>query len=285
MTGGTLKILGDVEDSVWIFRVVIQVDQMSAGASLSSEDRAAFEAAHQQLLACMRQCNDARRELGRLIQQHIQDVSEGRSVVASNGHISVLEDIEPTLNRIANGFFVGARTALYHLFGQQGDRSRGPHARSVTEIVTGHNLSFVQSQNDTLFEQESAKFLLAEPSRAANHLIDVLRGDRTTWTLGLQDIRNTIIHDTTYHGLKMLYRANGDRVQIGFPKLNGTEISQFVAVFWNNLVDAVEEITLACIGMKMSPAIAIVPIPEEEWDPNLPMRWKAVFISDPNPKT
>lgn len=100
--------------------------------------------------------------------------------------------------------------------------------------------------------------------------------------LGLQDIRDTIIHDTTYQGLKMLYRANGDRVAIGLPRLNGTEISQFVEVFWNNLVDAVEEITLACIGTKMQPGLAIVPIPKEEWDAKLPVRWKAVFINDPN---
>ena len=277
-----LKILGDIEDSVWIFRIVMQINKMTQGASLSSEDRAAFEAAHQQLFACMRQCNDAHRELVRLIQQHIQDVSEGRSVVASNGHISVLEDIEPALNRVANSFFVAARTALYHLFGD--NRSKGTHTRSVTEILTGHDLSFVQSRKDEFFDQESAKLLLAEPRRAANHLIDVLRSDRTTWSLGLQDIRDTIIHDTTYPGLKMLYRANGDRVAIGFPKLNGTEISQFVKIFWNNLVDAVEEITLACIGMKMSPAIAIVPIPKEEWGPNLPMRFKAVFINNPSPK-
>jgi hypothetical protein len=277
-----LKTLGDIEDSVWMFRIVIQLNQLSAGASLSSEDRAAFEAALQQLFACMRQCNDARRELGRLIQQHIQDVSEGKSVLVSNGHVSVLEDIEPALNRTANSFFVTARTALYHLFGDR--PSKGPHTRSLTEILTGHNLSFVHIKKDETFDHESAKFLLAEPSRAGNHVIDVLRGDRTTWSLGLQDIRDTIIHDTTYQGLKMLYRANGDRVAIGFPRLNGTEISQFVAVFWNNLVDAVEEITLACIGMKMSSAIAIVPIPQEEWDPNLPMRWKAIFIDDPNPR-
>jgi hypothetical protein len=279
-----LKRLGDVEDSVWIFRILIQINQLSAGAPLNSKDRAAFEAALQRLFACLRECNDARQELGRLIKQHIEDVREGRSVVVSNGHIEVLEDIEPALNRTTNSFFVAARTVLYHLFGQKADPSKGPHTRSLTEILSGHNLSFAQSKKDVTFEKEATKFLLAKPGQAANHLIDVLRSDRTTWSLGLQDIRDTIIHDTTYQGLKMLYRASGERVAIGLPKLNGTEISQFVEVFWNNLVDAVEEITLACIGTKMPAGLAIVPIPKEEWDTKLPMRWKAVFINDPNSK-
>jgi hypothetical protein len=180
-----LKRLGDVEDSVWVFRILIQLNQLSAGAPLSPENRAAFESALQQLFTCLRECNDARRELGRLIKQHIEDVREGRSVVVSNGHIEVLEDIEPVLNRTTNSFFVAARTALYHLFGQKTDPSKGPHARSLTEILCGYNLSFAQSKKDATFEQEAAKFLLAKPGWAANHLIDVLRSDRTTWSPGL----------------------------------------------------------------------------------------------------
>ena len=56
----------------------------------------------------------------------MEDVREGRSVVVNNGHIEVLEDIEPVLNRTTNSFFVAARTALYHLFGQKTDYLKRP---------------------------------------------------------------------------------------------------------------------------------------------------------------
>jgi hypothetical protein len=37
--------------------------------------------------------------------------------------------------------------------------------------------------------------------------------------------------------------------------------------------------------MILAGGLAIVPIPKEEWDPELPVRWKAVFINDPDSKT
>lgn len=109
--------------------------------------------------------------------------------------------------------------------------------------------------------------------------MDVVRGDRRSWSLGLQDIRDTIIHNTSYQGLKMIYKENGDKVAIGFPRLNGVGMLDFVELFWKNLVDAVEEITLASLATRMSPVIAIVPIPEEEWNPELPFRWRGVLLN------
>ena len=114
------------------------------------------------------------------------------------------------------------------------------------------------------------------------HLIDVIRGDRATWSLGLQDIRDKIIHDTSYQGLKMTYKVNGNSVAVGFPRLNGADLIQFVEMFWKNLVDAVEEIIVACIDTRMSAFITFVPIPEEKWDPKLPNRWVGVMLEDPN---
>jgi len=36
----------------------------------------------------------------------------------------------------------------------------------------------------------------------------VIRSDRDTWSLGLHEIRGTIIHDTEYDGSKMVHQAN-----------------------------------------------------------------------------
>jgi len=276
-----LKMLGGPEDSAWIFRILNQIGQLSQGAPLVAADRAEFEGARFRLFELLRQCNDARRELLRLVQEHIKNVSEGRSVTATgNGHIRVEDDIEPRLNRTANSFFVGARTVLYHLFGQKDGPATGPHIKSVTEILTRYNLSFVHIHDETKFEQAAAKYLLFDPSRMAAHLMDVVRGDRKSWSLGLQDIRDTIIHDTSYQGLKMIYKANGDKVVIGFPRLNGVGMLEFVEVFWKNLVDAVEEVTLASLETRMSSGIALMRIPEEEWNPELPFRWRTVWIGE-----
>src|SRR5258707_2305684 len=128
-----LKKLGDTEDAVWIFRIVIQIKQLSQGAALGTSDLAEFEGAHMRLFELLRQCNDARRELIQLVQEHIKDVSAGRSVTATgSGHIQIEVDIEPKLNRVVNSFFVAARSVLYHLFGQREDPAKGPHTKSVT---------------------------------------------------------------------------------------------------------------------------------------------------------
>jgi hypothetical protein len=105
-----------------------------------------------------------------------------------------------------------------------------------------------------------------------------IRGDRKSWSLGLRDIRDTIIHDTGYQGLKMIYKVKSNRVAIGFPRLNGVEMVEFVELFWKNLVDAVEEITIASLATRMSSAIAIVQIPEEEWNPELPFWWRGALL-------
>jgi hypothetical protein len=275
-----LKKLGDREDAVWIFRILNQISQLSQGTALGTSERTEFESAHKRLFELLRQCNDARRELIQMVQQHIEEVSVGKSVaVTDNGLIRIENDIEPRLNRVVNSFFVAARTILYHLFGQREDRSQGPHTKSVTETLTKYNLSFIHIRDGEKFEREAAKYLAFDTSRMAAHLVDVIRGDRQSWSLGLQDIRDKIIHDTSYQGLKMIYKANGNKVAIGFPRLNRAGMIEFVELFWKNLVDAVEEITIASLATRMSSAIAIVPIPEEEWNPELPFRWRGVLLN------
>lgn len=278
-----LKRLGDREDGVWIFRILNQINQMTEGAALSSSERTEFEAAHLRLFECMRQCNDARRELIQMVQKHIQDVSEGRSVVVGgNGHIIVNEDIEPALNRVVNSFFVASRTVLYHLFGQKDNPRHGPHVLTVTEILTKYNLSFAHIPEDEKFDLRAKEYLDARSNGVKEaYLIEIIRSDRQTWSLGLQDIRNTIIHDTSYKGLKMLYQARSKKVAIDFPKLNGVDLIPFVEMFWNNLLDAVEEIIMACIDTRMSSFIRIVRIPEDQWDPKLPKRWTGIMLHSP----
>jgi len=283
MNPPTVKTIGDPSDSEWLFRLSQQISQLSQAALLSKTERADFESRRMRLIEILRQCKDARRQLIQLVAEHIGQVAEGKGVfVDSTGVLIIEDDIVPRLNRAVNDFFVSARTALYHLFGQKPVGGKKP-TKSILEILTGFNFGFVFIFDSARFEQAAKQYierLLGFRSRA---LIDVIRSDRETWSLGLQEIRDRIIHDTEYDGLKMVYKANGNNVAIGFPRLNGARMLDFVEMFWNNLIDSSEEVILLALCTRMPPLVAVARIPPNEWDPTLPFRWRGILLDHPTP--
>lgn len=283
MNPPTVKTIGDPGDSDWLFRLLQQISQLSQAALLSESDRTDFDSARMRLIEILRQCNDARRQLIKLVEEHIEHVGEGKGVfVNETGALIIEEDIVPRLNRAVNGFFVAARTALYHLFGQKPVAGKKP-IKSILEILTGFNFGFVFIFDSARFEQAAQKYTDQVPGVRSKALIDVIRSDRETWSLGLQEIRDRIIHDTEYDGLKMVYGANGNKVAIGFPRLNGTRLLDFVEMFWNNLIDSSEEVILLALCTRMPPLVAVDRIPQHEWDPTLPFRWRGIMLDHPTP--
>jgi hypothetical protein len=279
----TVKTIGNQEDSEWLFRLIHQVSQLSQGALLSDSERTECDAARMRLIEILRQCNDARRELLQLVTGHIEEIAAGKAVfVDASGALVIEDDIVPRLNRAVNGFFVAARTTLYHLFGQKPVAGK-PLVKSILEILTGFNFGFVFIFDQARFEREAQKYLGHVPGVRSKALIDTIRNDRTAWTLGLQEIRDTIIHDTEYDGLKMLYKANGEKVSIGLPRLNSTPVVEFVERFWNNLIDFSEEMILMALCTRMPPLVAVDRIPEDEWNPQLPFRWRGILLDKPTP--
>lgn len=283
MNPPTVKTIGDEHDSEWLFRLMHQISQLSEGALLTDSERSEFAAARMRLIEIIRQCNDARRELLDLAGEHIDQVAAGRGIfVNDTGALVIDDDITPRLNRIVNSFFVSARTALYHLCGQKGVAGKTP-PKSILEILTGFNFGFVFIFDQVRFEKAALKYLESVPGVRSKTLIDTIRSDRDAWTLGLQEIRDTIIHDTEYDGLKMLYRPNGQKVGIGFPRLNGVPIFEFVEIFWNNLIDFGEEMMVMALNTRMPPLIAIDRIPEDQRDGELPYRWHGILLNQPIP--
>ena len=279
----TVKTIADPGDSEWLFRLLHQISQLSQGALLSEHERADFDSARMRLIEVLRQCNDARKQLIELFAEHVEHVAEGRGVFVNEaGALIIEDDIVPRLNRAMNGFFVPARTALYHLFGQKPVAGKRP-VKSILEILTGFNFGFVFIFDSPRFEQAAENYMSQVPGVRSKALIDVIRSDRDTWSLGLQEIRDTIIHDTEYDGLKMIYRANGIKVAIGFPRLNGKPILDFVEVYWNNVIDSIEEVILLTLSTRMPPLIALDRIPQNEWDPTLPFRWRGILLDHPTP--
>jgi hypothetical protein len=283
MNPPTVKTIADPDDSEWLFRLLQQISQLSQGALLSENERADFDSARMRLIEVLRQCNDARKQLIELFTEHVEHVAEGRGVfVNESGALIIEDDIVPRLNRAVNGFFVPARTALYHLFGQKPVAGKKP-AKSILEILTGFNFGFVFIFDSVRFEQAAQNYLSQIPGVRSKALIDVIRSDRDTWSLGLQEIRDTIIHDTEYDGLRMVYQANGIKIAIGFPRLNGKPMLDFVEMFWNNLIDSIEEVILLTLCTRMPPLVALDRIPQNEWDPTLPFRWRGILLDHPTP--
>jgi hypothetical protein len=276
-----VKTIGDELDAEWLFRLMHQLSQLADGALLSTNERSEFDAARLRLIEILRQCNDARRELFRLADDHVGQIAAGHGVYMNDAGALVIEDdIVPRLNRIVNSFFVPVRTALYHLCGQKEVAGKAP-PKSILQILTGFNCGFVFIFDSKKFEREAQKYLDAFPGVRSKALVDTMRSDRDTWTLGLQEIRDTIIHDTEYDGLKMLYRSNGQKVGVGFPSLNGVPIFEFVERFWTNLIDFCEEAMVLALCTRMPPLLAIDRIPENERTADLPYRWRGILLDRP----
>src|SRR5580704_17343104 len=98
-----VTVIGDKEDSEWLFSLIQQVSQLSEGALLTDSERAEFAAACARLVEILRQCNDARRELFRLADEHVAHVAAGKGVVVDeSGALIIEDDIVPRLNRAVN---------------------------------------------------------------------------------------------------------------------------------------------------------------------------------------
>ncbi|MGB8065890.1 MAG: hypothetical protein WCF26_28665 [Candidatus Sulfotelmatobacter sp.] len=268
-----VKKLYDAEHSEWAFRLTIQLFNLSKAVLHRPEEQDGFRKAHGLLFNAMRECYDAHVEFSKFIEKHLQDVATGRCVEITNGHLSVLEDVEPALNRLFKDFFVKARTVLYHLFGQKSSKGKVP-VKSVAEVLLGHDLSFVQLDDDAKFERKAQEFLQKEPGEASKGLINMLRGDRQTWSSGLIDIRNTIIHDVKCPRLQMKYFVIGGEAKVAFPTVQKTELRKFIGLFWDNLCDAAEDTIVACFNIKLSPQFVFCRVAQQARDPHCPMRYQ-----------
>jgi hypothetical protein len=223
------------------------------------------------LVESLRECRDVQLELAALVDSHTKEVESGVGVDVVNGHVQVLNDIEPKLNRLFKDFFSKARTAIYHLLGQQ----KAPE--SVTYFLLGRSISFARARDDGSFERGAASFLREVPSEKAQSLMDMLRGDRAAWSLKLIGTRDRIIHDIDCPQLKVRYRVAGAKVYALFPTVDHLELRQYLNLFWENLYQAVEETVLLCIAIRLPDNIAPRRIPDDKVDPKLRFRWCLAF--------
>lgn len=273
-----VKKLYDANDSEWAFRLSIQISNLSQGILHQPDEQEEFRQVHGLLFDVMRECHDVQLELHQLIDKHLKDVAAGRCVRITNGILMLLEDIEPKLNRLFKDFFVKGRTVLYQLFGQK--PYKGQIQRSVTEVLLGHDLGFIQVEDDAKFEKKAQEFLQKIPGEAAKGLIAMLRGDRQTWCSGLIDIRNTVIHDVACPKLKMTYALVDGRPAVAFPTVNKINLQEFIYLFWNNLCDSVEETIIGCFNVRLSPLFVFIRVAEGARDPHCPMRYQLAMRPD-----
>ena len=174
-----LKRLTTAEDAEWFGRLTIQLFNLSGTAFRDPQDLERFKQFQLLLVESLRECRDVQLELAAFIDCHIKEVASGVGVDVVNGHIQVLNDVEPKLNRLFKDFFSKARTALYRLLGQR------DATKSVTHFLLGRSISFAQVKDDAMFERSAASFLRDMPGEKARSLVDLLRGDRAAWSLKL----------------------------------------------------------------------------------------------------
>jgi hypothetical protein len=212
--------------------------------------------------------------LGRLIETHTKELETGDAARITNGQIELLKDIEPRLNRYFKDFFSKARVVLYHLYGQR------DKPESVTFRLLGRSVNFVQVEKDATFDKCVAEFLQADPSDKAKALMDMLRGERQTWSAVLIGTRNRIDHDIDCPKLKMNYEIIAGKVRAGFPTVSKQELRAYVDQVWCNLYPAVEDTVALCLTMRMPNNIVLSRIPDSLVNPQLPFRWTLASIKN-----
>lgn len=263
-----LKMIASADDSEWIFRTSIQLFKLGGAAFPIPGEFDHFKQLQMRLVEVLRECRDVQLELNLLVESHARDLELGTGGVAvESGHLRVLNDIEPRLNRLFKDFFIKSRTALYHLFGQKNK------PESVTKFLLGHNMSFVQVSDDSTFERYAATFLEAHQSQKAGALIEMLRGDRASWLRTLIGTRDRMIHDVDCPTLKMNYGVVNGKVVAGFPTVSRCELRSYLQLFWENLYQAIEETIVLCLAIRMPENIVPMRIPIERVNPKLPIHW------------
>lgn len=259
-------------ESEWLARVTLQLFHLSEPAFTDPGEREQFKTRLMSMVDILRECRDAQLDLGRLIETHIEELESGVAAQICDGRIELLKDIGPTLNRYFKDFFTKARTVLYHLYGQKDKLD------SVTYRLLGSSINFVQAKKDSTFEQSVRDFLQAHPSAKAKALMDMLRGERQTWSAVLIGTRDRMIHDIDCPNLEVNYAIVDGKVRAGFPTVNKQELRACVEALWCNLYQAVEDTVALCLTMRMPDNVVLSRIPESLVSPQMPFRWTLATI-------
>lgn len=270
-----LKVLVPREESEWFVRVSLQLFNLAQGAFHEPRELAEFKNRQMELANKLRECRASQLELNEFIAQYTRDVESGVAAKAEHGNPHVLIDGEPKLNRLFSGFIDSARIVLRHLFGQKDNPD------SVSYLVLKRSISFVQVFKDAEFEKLAAEFLKAAPGEKAQALVDMLRGDRNSWSNVLIGTRNRLEHDVNCPTLKLGYGVVGGIVRVAFPTINRNELRAYLNTLWENLYQTVEETVVLCLAIRMPDFIVPARIPDHLIDPNLPFRWSFAVIQDP----
>ena len=272
-----LKLLAPREESEWVVRVSLQLFHLSEAAFSSPGELENFKTRQMSLVERLRECRAVQLELNRFIEQHKNEVESGEAAIVENGRIHLTKDAEPALNSLFTNFISTARTVLYYLFGQKDKPD------SVTYLLIGESLSFVQAGTSAAFESSAAKFLKAIPTEKAKHLIDMLRTDRDSWSTVLIGTRNRLVHDVDCPRLTLNYGIVGGIVRVAFPTVSKTELRTYANLLWENHYQTVEDTVVLCLNMRMPENIVPSRIPDELVNPKLPFRWSFAFRQDQQP--
>jgi hypothetical protein len=258
-----LKSLYKPPHSEWAARITLQITHI-ADAALQGDRRTAFATKQFSLFKIMQECFDVLLALHQFIEGHEKEVASGHGTVrVENGHIVLDGDPDISLNRLFKDFIVKSRTVLYHLF-------------SITKFLD-YDLGFFQIKEDSKFELAANEFLVKLPGRRGEVILDLLRGDRRSWSPILIEVRNLVIHNVDFPSLRIVHFVENGKARVIFPTIQKSDLRQFSQTIWDNLFEFVEDVEVLLLGVHLSPVMVVFQRPPSQRVSNDPAKYTVVM--------
>lgn len=255
-----LRRLYDAEHCNWAARLMLGLATVRDAALHAEAEKEAFDKVFAAMFGSLRECYDAKLAVAQFGLDYTERLAAGKAASVANGNLTLLEDADVPLNRLFKDFIVKARTAVYHVL-------------AVTEQL-GFDFGFFQMKDDAEFEKKAAAFLVRHPIKGLDGIVDMLRGDRKTWSALLIGLRNRVIHDVDCPKLAINYgvTASGE-VKCAFPRVQGLALAEFLDTTWNNLFEFAEDMTAFSLALKLPPMFVLRMTPDSEHTGNPPVKY------------
>lgn len=255
-----LRKLYDAEHSNWAARLMLGLAVVRDAALRTDAEKEAFDKGFLAMFGSLRECYDTKLAVVQFTLGYTERLAAGKAASVTNGNLSLLEDADVPLNRLFKDFIVKARTAVYHVL-------------AVTEQL-GFDFGFFQIKDDAEFEQKAAAFLLKHPIMGLDGIVEMLRGDRKTWSTLLIGVRNMVIHDVDCPKLAINYGITvSGEVRCAFPRVQGLTLPEFLDITWNNLFEFAEDMIAFSLALKFPPMLVLRVTPESKHTGNPPVKY------------
>lgn len=254
--GFQVRKVADIGSSTpWVARLWIGVINVRDSV-FNEATRGNFDNKYAPILDNLLECYNAMRLLHRTLSEHETKAHSQQIFTFQNRNLTVTESIDVTMNQAFKDFFIKGNIAINHVF-------------SFSKFM-GHNISFLRKNKDNDFEESASKLVSNCPETKA--LVEMLRGDRTTWYKYFVDVRDRIEHESLPR-LVVQYSGESPNVRAHFPLIDHVGLVDLTTKVWDNLFEFVEDTAIFLLSLKLRPPLKIAIVPEGQRDPAMPIKY------------